>query len=90
MKKADEAPLRILCLDARQKSRYIIIQRGITMHSRIPFRKAGELLRAFSIDLLLSLRQRLAVCHQNFLPEMPQTLRKTVQVFLPKQEQQGA
>jgi hypothetical protein len=90
VKKADEASLRILYLNARQKSKYIIIQRGITIHSRVSFRKAGELLKTIPIDLIFSQRQRLVVCTQNFLSELPQTLGKTVRAFLPQEEQQAA
>ncbi len=83
-------PIRILCLDTRQKASYIIIQRGITMHSRISFRKAGELLRAFPIDLILSQRQRLVLYRGHFITEIPQPLREKVRAFLPEEEQQAA
>ncbi len=83
-------PIRILCLDTRQKASYIIIQRGITMHSRITFRKAGELLRAFPIDLIFSQRQGLVLYRGHFITEIPQPLREKVLAFLPEEEQRAA
>lgn len=90
MKKMKETPLRILYLDARQEYKYIIFQRGITIHSRVTLRQAGTLLKTIPIDLVFFQRQRLAVYLQNFLPEMSPTLRKTIQRFLSEEEQQAA